>query len=310
MGAMLSPGYPGRSDGSARTRCRAPGAVPVASCAPAPRLHPFKAPFADDWTAAVIASLMMYLRPETEAAHARYWDLIRAALARRGIGAPRVLSNDAEEFAVWSAPDLVLSQTCGMPYRTWLAERVTLIGTPDFGLKGCPPGYYRSALVVRRDDPRPDLAAFREARFAYNQTFSQSGYAAPFEHLRPLGFWFTDRVQSHGHRHSARMVAEGDADIAALDAVSWRLIARYDDFAARLRVLDWTAPTPGLPYIAGPGADRAATFAAVSEAIAALSPEDRETLGLVGLVDIPATVYCAVPSPPGQITPPPALAGG
>ncbi|SDG68106.1 phosphate/phosphite/phosphonate ABC transporter substrate-binding protein [Sulfitobacter delicatus] len=246
----------------------------------------------------MIASLMMYLRPELAEAHARYWTLIHAGLAARGIPAPERLRNEAEEFAVWNAPDLTLSQTCGMPYRLLLHERVTLVGTPDFGVQGCPPGYYNSVFVVRRNDPRETIADFRRARFAYNQSFSQSGYAAPYAHCAAQGFWFEDRSQSHSHRTSAQAVAGGRAEIAALDAVSWRMIQRYDAFAADLRVLTRTTPTPGLPYIAGAKADRSATFDAVSEAIAGLLPEDAEALGIRGLVAIPKAAYLAVPSPP------------
>ena len=135
----------------------------------------------------MIASLMMYLRPETAEAHARYWALICEELAARGIAAPETLNNKAEESTVWNAPDLTLSQTCGMPYRLWLHDHVTLIGTPDFGVEGCPPGYYNSVFVVRANDPRETIADFRRARFAYNQSFSQSGYAAPYAHCMAQG---------------------------------------------------------------------------------------------------------------------------
>jgi ABC-type phosphate/phosphonate transport system substrate-binding protein len=246
----------------------------------------------------MIASLMMYLRPETAGAHDRYWALIRAALAGRGIAAPETLDNAKDEFEVWKAADLVLSQTCGMPYRTWLHDKVSLIGTPDFGVENCPAGYYNSVLVVRADDPRADLAAYRDARFTYNQTFSQSGFAAPYALVKPLGFWFSNRSQSHGHRNSARAVAESRADIAALDAVTWRLIQRYDDFADRLRVLAVTPATPGLPYIAAPGANAAATCGAVADAIAQLSPADQDMLGLKGIVHIPRAAYLAISNPP------------
>lgn len=244
------------------------------------------------------ASLMMYARPELDAAHTRYWALIRGALATRGIDAPATLSNDADEFEVWNDPGLVLSQTCGMPYRTWLHDKVTLIGTPDFGVPDCPPGYYNSAIVVRADDTRGALAEFADARFTYNQTFSQSGYAAPYAQTKPLGFWFDDRAQSHGHVNSARAVADGRADIAALDTVSWRLIARYEPFAARLRVLEFTVPTPGLPYIAAARADQVATFEAVNEAIARLDKVDRNALGINGLVAISKLDYLGVANPP------------
>lgn len=246
----------------------------------------------------MIASLMMYARPETDAALQRYWAEIRAALAARGIAAPADLSNAAEEFSVWTDPALVLSQTCGMPYRTRLHERVALVGTPDFGLEGCPPGYYRSAIVVRSDDERAELADYASARFAYNQTLSQSGFAAMHAAARGAGFWFSDRRQSGGHTLSARAVVEDRADIAALDAMTWRLIQRYEGFASQLRVLQWTQPTPGLPYITARGTDRAKVFDAVAEAIGALSAQDRQILGLKGIIAIPAEHYLAISNPP------------
>lgn len=246
----------------------------------------------------MIASLMMYARPELDAAHARYWSLIRDRLAARGITSPEEMSNDKNPFAVWTAPDLLFSQTCGMPYRLHLRDQVQLVGTPDYGLNGCAPGYYRSAIVVRQDNPRQSLADFAAARFAYNETGSQSGYAAPYATAQAAGFWFHDRVQSSGHRLSAEMVADGSADIAALDAMTWKLIQRYDAFADSLRVLTWTEPTPGLPYITGPDQNAQEIRAAVSEAIAALTPEDREALCLRDLVTIPDETYLAIPNPP------------
>ncbi|MEZ5912684.1 MAG: PhnD/SsuA/transferrin family substrate-binding protein [Paracoccaceae bacterium] len=245
----------------------------------------------------MIASLMMYRRPEIDGAIGRYWALIREELATRGIDSPENLAQDAEEFAVWTAPDLVLAQTCGMPYRTRLHDRVTLIGTPDFGVEGCPPGYYRSIFVIRADDPRARVADFADSVLAFNAPISQSGYAAPWSYARARGFRFARKLETGSHRASARAVAEGAADIAALDAVSWRLIARYEPFAAKLAVLDATEPTPGLPYIAGPGADAAAGFAAVAAAIARLDPADRMALGLKGMVAIPAADYLAIENP-------------
>ncbi|MFA3916857.1 phosphate/phosphite/phosphonate ABC transporter substrate-binding protein [Ruegeria hyattellae] len=246
----------------------------------------------------MIASLMMYRRPELDGAIARYWGLIRATLALSGVTAPQVLSQEAEEFTVWKDPDLVLSQTCGMPYRLWLHDKVELVGTPDFGVDGCPPGYYRSVLVVRADDARSELQAFQDARFAYNEVFSQSGYAAPYSHIVAKGFWFKHRLRSHGHLNSARYVADGKADIAALDAVSWRLIRAYEPFAERLRVLDVTEPTPGLPLITAMGQPVDTIFDAVATAIAQLGETDRQLLGLKGITRIPREVYLSIPNPP------------
>jgi ABC-type phosphate/phosphonate transport system substrate-binding protein len=245
--------------------------------------------------------MMMYARAELAGAHQRFWDLLRAELGARGIAAPVDLSNDAPEFEVWEDPTLVFSQTCGMPFRTRLRGNVTLIGTPDYGLEGCAPGYYRSAFVVRADDARQGVAAFKDARFAYNMTISQSGYAAPYAQCRAAGFWFADRLQTGAHHASALAVAEGRADIAALDAVTWRLIRRYDEFADRLRVLEWTTPTPGLPFIAAKGVERGAMFEAIRAAIEGMTQEDRAALGLRGIVEIPEAAYLALSNPPAEV---------
>ncbi|MDF3415385.1 PhnD/SsuA/transferrin family substrate-binding protein [Sulfitobacter sp. M57] len=244
------------------------------------------------------ASLMMYARPELEAANNAYWAALREALSARGIDTPAKLDNARDTYDLWLSPDLVFSQTCGMPYRTRLADHVTLIGTPDFALEGCPAGFYNSVVVVRANDSRETPEAFADARFVFNQACSQSGFAAAYFWAREHGFWFNNRRASGGHVQSARMVADGAGDIAVLDAQTWRLIQRFDRFAKALRVIDTTAPTPGLPYIAAKDADQQVMFNAVSEAIAQLDSAHRTALDLKGLIAIPQTAYLAVENPP------------
>jgi ABC-type phosphate/phosphonate transport system substrate-binding protein len=246
----------------------------------------------------MIANLMMYRRAELEQPHSNFWTLVRGHLHAAGIDAPETLSQDAEEFSVWKDPDLVLSQTCGMPYRLWLHDRVNLVGTPDYGLPKCPAGFYRSALIIRADDPRTELLEFKDSPFAYNQTFSQSGYAAPYWHAKPNGFWFENRLSTGAHLKSAQAVASSKADIAALDAVTWRNIEKYDRFADQLRVLDWTAATPALPLITAKANDPSTIFSAVENALANLTQDDRSKLGIKGLVSIPKATYLSIPNPP------------
>lgn len=250
----------------------------------------------------MIASLGMYDLPGTAAANDRLWAGIRDGLRARGLAAPETLTRgEAAYWAAWEDPALVFSQTCGFPYRARLHGRLTLVGTPDFGVEGCPPGHYCSVFVARADDPRDRVAAFDGAVLAYNEALSQSGWAAPMNHAAETGLRFTTGPQTGAHRLSARAVAEGRAEIAALDAVTWALLQVEDPVAARLKVVGRTAPTPALPYIAGPGADAEATFAALAGAIAGLSPEDRRTLRLRGAVRIPAADYLAVPIPPEPV---------
>lgn len=245
----------------------------------------------------MIASLMMYERAQLASSHQRLWASIRHELGKRNVSSPESLSQTAEEFSVWLSPDLVLSQTCGMPYRLWLHNKVKLIGTPDYGLSDCEPGYYRSAIVVRQDDPRQALSAFKDSTFAFNQPFSQSGYVAAYWHTRKQNFWFDHKFQSGGHLASALAVTENQADIAALDAVTWRLIQQHEEFSDKLRVLEWTAPTPGLPLITSLKNNEQLIFEAVTNALAKLPQDDRNLLGIKGLANIPADDYLAVATP-------------
>ena len=124
-------------------------------------------------------------------------------------------------------------------------------------------------MVVRADDPREALAAFRGARLAVNGTDSQSGWGAILHHAAPLaeaGRFFGGVVVSGAHAASVPMVADGRADLAAVDAVSWRYCRRFLPEAGRLRVLMLTEPTPGLPYIAAHGTDTGPHAAALAAA--------------------------------------------
>ncbi|MFP4274079.1 MAG: phosphate/phosphite/phosphonate ABC transporter substrate-binding protein [Paracoccaceae bacterium] len=241
----------------------------------------------------MIATLPMYDRPETAAAHDAYWRAIRARLGH----GPEALRRDGDPWAAWRAPDLLLAQTCGLPFRSRLHGSVALVGTPDFGLEGCAPGYYRSIFVARADDPG-ELADFAGRRFACNDPLSQSGWAAPAIHFSDAGLEFGPLLWTGGHAASARAVAEGRADLAAIDAMSWRLIRRHDAFAARLREVAATLPTPGLPYITADAGLVAPLGQAIASAISDLPERHRAALCLQGLVTIPEAAYLAVPMPP------------
>lgn len=247
----------------------------------------------------MIASLGMYDRPEIARVNDAFWALIRDELRLHGVSAPQTLTRgDTAYWPAWTAPDLVMAQTCGLPFRAKLHEKVTLIGTPDYGVEGCPPGHYCSVLIARAEDNRMTEAAFASSRLAVNDTLSQSGWAAVHEHFQNLGHSLTPALHTGGHRASARAVAEGDADFAAIDAVTWGLLARYDDFAAGLRVVARTRPTPGLPLITARADHADLLFRVIGNAIAGLDPADRHSLSLRGLVRIPASAYLAVPIPP------------
>ena len=247
----------------------------------------------------MIAALPMYDPPWAQGANDRLWQAVRAHLPYdMRSRAPVALTRDADPWKLWQSPDLLLAQTCGLPFRARLHDRVTLVASPDHGLPGCPPGHYRSTLIRRQGDTR-DLPALIATVMAYNEPLSQSGWAAPVAHLALLGLAPGATRRTGAHIASIRAVAEGRADFAAIDAVTWAMVRHgLPDLAARIDPFDQTAPTPALPYITAPGHDAGALALALEQAMAALTPADRATLHLHGIARLPATAYTVMPLPP------------
>lgn len=243
------------------------------------------------------ASLPMYDWPELRPATDRLWAALRDSLRAHGIPAPEALTRDLPLETVWRDPQLALSMTCGLPLVRGLAGQVEVLGAPDFGVPGSPPGHYRSAIVVRADDPRTTLAEFRGARLALNGLDSQSGYASILHHAAPLaedGRFFATAEITGAHAASIPRVADGAADIAAIDWVSWRIACRFRPEPARLRVLMLTNPTPGTPFIAARGVDVARYRAAVTTALGGLDEATRAATGLTGFVPLDLADYALI----------------
>ncbi len=243
----------------------------------------------------MIASFPMYDRAETQAANDRLWAAVQQEL---GTSELTTLRRGGDPWDDWTSDDLVLSQTCGYPYRAKLHGKVQLVGTPNCDLD-CPAGHYFSVFVVRKDDPRANLSAFDGAVFGYNEAMSQSGWAAPRNMADTLGITFRAHLKTGSHIASARAVADGSVDIAALDALSWNMMQQWDEFPEALRVLDQTPPTPTLPFITSLSQDVNILRAALEAAIRGLCDHDKRILRLKGLVQIPSAAYLAVPTPAG-----------
>ena len=241
----------------------------------------------------MIASLPMYDMPALHGANDRLWQATRAVL---GFG-PEALTRTPDLWAQWEAPDLVLSQTCGYPYRAKLHDKVQLVATPNFALKGCPYGTYNSVFLARRTDKITRLSELAGKRFAFNEALSQSGWAAPKVHLDKRGVVLGPLLQTGAHQLSAEAVAEGRADFAALDAHTWHLLKRNTALGKKLTVVARTAPTPALPYITSQAQDPTVIRAALAEALTQLSTQDRDALGIKSLVSISSQTYRAVESP-------------
>ncbi len=154
----------------------------------------------------MVASLPMYDFPQIREATDSIWQRTREYLLRQGIDAPRKLNRSQDSRDLWSQPNLLLSQTCGCPYRRYIHDKVHLVGTPDIDLD-CPSGYYYSCLIVRAGTEYNDRCW---ESLAYNDDNSQSGWVAPLAHARRSGI----RIEEFHQREAIgsrqrRLQAEG-----------------------------------------------------------------------------------------------------
>jgi ABC-type phosphate/phosphonate transport system substrate-binding protein len=249
---------------------------------------------------APIASLAMYDWPELQGANDTLWSAIASRLASQEVRAPPRLTRGLDLEAVWTSPTLLLGQTCGYPLATRLGDRVRLVATPRYRAPGCEGPFRRSAIVVAADAPVRRLSELRGARCALNDHNSDSGMNLLRGAIAPLAVgapgFFSEVIVTGSHLASAEAIAAGAADVAALDAVCWAHLRRLRPAVARrLRVLDWTDATPGLPLVTATGTD-AATVRALQNALAdvALDPDLADTrvmLLLEGFSVLPPSAY-------------------
>ena len=178
---------------------------------------------------------------------------------------PASLPPDEFDFqTLWRHPDLLLAQTCWGPMELGLAEHVRR-GRPA-QLQGV--RRRAGAALFERDID----AAERGARCTALQTAARSSRssasatnASPTTVSIPCPAssrrratsrrWARastssrERIETGAHRASIVAVAEGRADVCAIDCRSWHMAKRHEPKAAELEVVGWTGLRKGLPMI-------------------------------------------------------------
>lgn len=246
----------------------------------------------------MIASLPMYELAAVRDATDRWWaGLARHMRAARVADVPERLERDPAP--AWTDPRLLFSQTCGYPVTHALAGRVAPLCTPAYDAPGCSGARYASALLVRAESDAAALADLRGGVCAINAPDSHSGYNVLRRMLSALahgGAFFGKVIETGSHVASLAAVANGEADLCAVDTVTHALLARHGpDRLAGTRVLTYSPQAPGLPYVAGRAVDadrRACMRGAVHAALAdpALA-EARDALLIAGAEDLPLSAY-------------------
>ena len=240
--------------------------------------------------ATLIAILPMYDVPWTAAANDALWAAISARLAEAGVRAPTKLPRDGDLAALWRDPGLIFGQTCGYPYVTGLKNMVTLIAAPEYSFPGCEGASHRSFIIRRASDSRNSRSEFRGAVAALNAHDSDTGmnlFRAAIASVAVGARFFRTILLTGSHEASLAAVAEGHADLASIDCVTFALIKRgRPELVEEVAVVAESPLSPGLPFVASASLE-ARTIAAVREALFAVLAdrnlaEARTALGLKG----------------------------
>lgn len=228
------------------------------------------------------------------------WSRLRNLLHAQGLhDLPDAVVWPTDLHAHWLAPNLLLSQTCGYPLTHALQGKVQLLGCFRYKAPGCEGINCRSVLIARAEHANFSLENFRDRRVAFNSSDSQSGYNALRALVAPLskhGRFFNEALATGGHRQSVDAVREGQADLAAIDCVTWALLQKTAPQAAQgLREIGLSAPYPGLPLISAFGVD-AGVIACLQNALRSVLQDPAiqpalDTLLITGFETPPMAVY-------------------
>ncbi len=209
------------------------------------------------------ASFPMYDLEEVRGAHEVLWNSVARKLQSAGVeGVPAALDRSRGVHELWTDPGLLLSQCCGADLVGRYAGTLALVATPRYSAPGCDGCLYSSVVLVAEDSRATAISDLRNAVCVVNSRESHSGANALRALVAPLsrrGRFFSRIVTSGSHPASIAAVARGEADVAAIDCITYACIERYRPSLLRgTRRLRYTAQAPGIPFVtrAGSNPDR------------------------------------------------------
>ena len=206
------------------------------------------------------ASFPMYDFEEVRGVHEILWSSVARKLQTAGVeGVPAALDRSRSVHELWTDPGLLLSQCCGADLVGRCAGTLALVATPRYSAPGCDNSLYSSVILVAEDSRATELSDLRGAVCVVNYPESHSGVNALRALVAPFsrgGRFFSRVVTSGSHPASVAAVARGEADIAAIDCVTYALLERYrPSLLEGTRRLCYSARAPGIPFVTRAGSD-------------------------------------------------------
>lgn len=201
-----------------------------------------------------LASLGMYDHPAQRAANDALWEWMAARLVAASVpDVPTRLERGRAPHELWPDPRLLFGQACGYPFARFHKEHLRVLAVPRYGAPHCAGTRHCSVIVARAGDARKALADFRGSVAAINEPASNTGTNllrhTVAEQCGP-GAFLAGMVRTGGHVASMRAVAAGEAELAAIDAVTFAAAeASYPGLAEGLKIIAVSRSVPALPFV-------------------------------------------------------------
>jgi ABC-type phosphate/phosphonate transport system substrate-binding protein len=224
----------------------------------------------------LVANARMYaVNPAARAA----WAALFGWVARRA-GVPLTVIDHAAPAPLeelWSRSDLGLAFICGYPFAgEAFPVRPVAAPVPASPLAAGRP-FYASHLMVRSESPILTLADSFGGRLGWTVAHSQSGFNALRSHLLPHWQGKPLYARTVGPLVTPRRVIDallaGEIDIGPLDSYVHDLLLSHEpETAARLRIVETTAPRP-MPLLVASDTVHAAAIASLRATLLAADDE-------------------------------------
>ncbi|CAB4791299.1 unannotated protein [freshwater metagenome] len=193
----------------------------------------------------------------------------------------------AELMKMWRSKDMVLSQSCGLPYMEELHQFVNVIGTPTWTDVSDERGRYQTVIVVRESLGVSSIAEVGGLRPVVSNLQSLSGWCSlgvALSEVTTEPSFVQPFTQSGGHAKSLQMLQDDEADIASIDAATFRLLSRHrPTLVKNVRVIGYGPLVPATPFIVSKtcGVSTDKVRQAIEEAFQ--SPSLQEALNHIGI---------------------------
>jgi len=193
----------------------------------------------------------------------------------------------AELMKMWRSNDMVLSQSCGLPFMEELHQFVNVIGTPTWTDVSDEHGRYQTVIVVRESLDVSSVAELGGLRPVVSNTQSLSGWCSlgvAIAEVTNDSSFVRPFVQSGGHARSLQMLQDNNADFASIDAATFRLLKRHrPKLTNGLRLIGRGPVVPATPLHVSK--TRAASLSDVSNAVSGVldRPDLQSALADIGI---------------------------